>query len=86
MKFTESELQIMELFWNSEKPLASSDILKLSPADKMWKDNSIYHNSDSPAKGRNVHVVYCRDKVQHDAGFYVRYYEDFHCNRIICAP
>lgn len=42
MKFTESELQIMELFWNSEKPLSSPDILKLSPPNKSWKDNSIY--------------------------------------------
>ncbi len=42
MKFTDSELQIMELFWNSEKPLASPDIIKLSPADKLWKDNSIF--------------------------------------------
>ena len=42
MKFTDSELQIMELFWNSEKPLSSQDILEQSPKDKMWKDNSIF--------------------------------------------
>lgn len=42
MRFTESELQIMELFWNSSRPLSSLDILNLSPSEKSWKDNSIY--------------------------------------------
>ena len=42
MRLTESELQIMELFWTTEKPLAGPDILTLSPADKLWKDNSLY--------------------------------------------
>lgn len=42
MKLTDSELQIMELFWNTGKALSSPDILKLSPAEKLWKDNSVY--------------------------------------------
>ena len=42
MKLTESELQIMELFWSTEKPLAGTEILSLSPTDKLWKDNSLY--------------------------------------------
>lgn len=42
MKLTESELQIMELFWDEGKSLTSLDILRLSPEDKAWKDNSIY--------------------------------------------
>lgn len=42
MKLTDSELQIMELFWSKGKPLTSIDILSLSPTDKRWKDKSIY--------------------------------------------
>lgn len=42
MKFTEIELKIMELLWNSFKPLYSPIILKLSPSDKLWKDNSLH--------------------------------------------
>lgn len=42
MKLTDSELQIMELFWSVGKPLTSLDILSRSPADKQWKDKSIY--------------------------------------------
>lgn len=42
MKLTDSELQIMDLFWDSERPLSSLDILEQSPTPKKWKDNSIY--------------------------------------------
>lgn len=42
LKLTESELQIMDLFWSVGKPLTSQDILLLSPKDKTWKDNSVF--------------------------------------------
>ena len=41
MKLTKSELEIMNVLWNAERPLTRSDILTLS-AGKSWKDNSIH--------------------------------------------
>ena len=39
MKLTKSELEIMNVLWNAERPLTRSDILNLS-SGKSWKDNS----------------------------------------------
>jgi len=41
MKLTKSELEIMNVLWNAERPLTRSDILSLSEG-KTWKDNSIH--------------------------------------------
>jgi len=41
MKLTKSELEIMNVLWNAERPLTRSDILSLSEG-KSWKDNSIH--------------------------------------------
>lgn len=42
MRLSVSELQIMEIFWKANKALSSADIVDFSPADKIWRDNSIY--------------------------------------------
>jgi BlaI family penicillinase repressor len=41
MKLTKSELEIMNVLWNAERPLTRSEILSLSEG-KSWKDNSIH--------------------------------------------
>lgn len=38
---TKSEEQIVELLWNSEEPLTSSEIIKNS-VDKTWKDSYVH--------------------------------------------
>lgn len=42
LKLTDSEIQIMELFWTGGKKLTGQDILAISPKEKLWKDNSIF--------------------------------------------
>lgn len=41
MELTKSEMQIMDVFWESEKALSRSDLLERS-ADKSWKDSSVH--------------------------------------------
>ncbi len=41
MVLTKSELQIMDVFWDSDKPLSRSDLLDHSEG-KTWKDSSIH--------------------------------------------
>ncbi len=41
MELTKSELEIMNVFWDVERPLTRGEILELS-SDKKWKDNSIH--------------------------------------------
>lgn len=41
MKLTKSEIEVMDVFWNAQKPLCRSDLLELS-GDKNWKDSSVY--------------------------------------------
>ena len=41
MILTKSEMEIMDVFWLSEKPMSRSDILESSP-DKSWKDSSVH--------------------------------------------
>jgi len=41
MELTKSEMQIMDVFWASEKPLSRSDLLERS-VDKSWKDSSVH--------------------------------------------
>lgn len=72
MKFTESELQIMELFWSSEKPLASPDILRLSPAQKMWKDNSIFIMIQTLQKKGAIKEI---GAIKGEKGKYLRLFE-----------
>jgi len=72
MKFTDSELQIMELFWHSEKPLSSPDILKLSPEDKMWKDNSIFIMIQTLQKKGAIKEI---GAIKGDKGKYLRLFD-----------
>ena len=72
LRFTDSELQIMELFWSSEKPLSSPDILKLSPADKSWKDNSIYIMIQTLQKKDAIREI---GAVKGEKGKYLRLFE-----------
>lgn len=41
MELTKSEMEIMDVFWESGEPLSRSDILALSQ-QKSWKDSSIH--------------------------------------------
>ena len=41
MVLTKSELQIMDVFWDSDKPLSRSDLLDHSEG-KTWKDSSVH--------------------------------------------
>lgn len=72
MRFTESELQIMELFWSSDKALSSLDILKLSPQDKTWKDNSIYIMIQTLQKKDAIKEI---GAVKGEKGKYLRLFE-----------
>lgn len=40
-RLTNSEKQIMEVFWKSDVPLSSHDII-LSSSDKTWKNSSVH--------------------------------------------
>lgn len=41
MELTRSELEIMDVVWNSDRPLSRSDLLAASEG-KSWKDSSIH--------------------------------------------
>lgn len=72
MRFTDSEMQIMDLFWNSEEPLSSPDILRLSPEDKMWKDNSLYIMIQTLQKKEAIKEI---GAVKGEKGKYLRLFQ-----------
>lgn len=41
MELTRSEMQIMDVLWDSDSPLSRSDLLAASDA-KTWKDSSVH--------------------------------------------
>ena len=41
MELTKSEMQIMDVFWESPEALSRSDLLERS-GDKSWKDSSVH--------------------------------------------
>lgn len=41
MELTRSEMQIMDVFWDSAEPLSRSDLLERS-CEKSWKDSSVH--------------------------------------------
>lgn len=41
MELTKSEMEIMDVLWDSEKPLSRSDLLA-RPEEKTWKDSSVH--------------------------------------------
>lgn len=71
MRLTESDLQIMEVFWTAGKPLSSSNILALSPEDKFWKDSSIYIMIQTLQKGAIREI----GAVKGEKGKYLRLFE-----------
>ena len=40
MELTKSELEIMDVFWETKQPLSRSDLLECR--DKSWKDSSVH--------------------------------------------
>ena len=41
MELTKSEMEIMDVLWDSDKPLSRSDLLSRSD-EKTWKDSSVH--------------------------------------------
>lgn len=41
MELTKSEMEIMDVFWGSDKPLSRADLLTRSE-EKTWKDSSVH--------------------------------------------
>ena len=41
MELTKSEMEIMDVLWNEDKPLSRSDLLERSE-EKTWKDSSVH--------------------------------------------
>ena len=41
MELTKSEMEIMDVLWNENKPLSRSDLLERSE-EKTWKDSSVH--------------------------------------------
>lgn len=41
MELTKSEMQIMDVLWESEAPMSRSDLLEHS-SEKTWKDSSVH--------------------------------------------
>lgn len=41
MELTRSEMEIMDVLWESDKPLSRSDLLERSE-EKTWKDSSVH--------------------------------------------
>ena len=41
MELTKSEMEIMDVLWNSDKPLSRADLLAHSE-EKTWKDSSVH--------------------------------------------
>ena len=42
MQLTKIEMEIMQVLWKHKKPLKAEEIIRLSPANKKWKDSSIH--------------------------------------------
>lgn len=72
MRLSASELQIMEIFWRLDKPLSSVDIVELSPADKVWKDKSIYILIQALEKKNAIKEI---GAVKGEKGKYLRLFE-----------
>ena len=41
MNLTKNELEVMDVFWEADKPLSRAELLNLS-VDKSWKANSVH--------------------------------------------
>jgi len=41
MNLTHNEIEVMDVFWEAQKPLSRAELLNLS-VDKSWKSNSVH--------------------------------------------
>ena len=82
MRLTESELQIMELFWTHDRPLTSSEVLALSPKDKLWKDNSLFIMIQTLQRKRAIEEV---GAVKGEKGKYLRVFRPALSRQDYCA-
>ena len=42
MTLTKSELELMNVIWNADKPVSRNEILTMAGSNKSWKDSSIH--------------------------------------------
>lgn len=41
-RLTKSEQELMDIFWQSEEPLAIQEVLENAPVNRNWKDSSVH--------------------------------------------
>lgn len=56
MELTKSEMQIMDVFWESAQPLSRSDLLERSE-HKSWKDSSVHILLNGLLQKEMIHEV-----------------------------
>ena len=56
MELTRSEMEIMDVFWETQDPLSRSDLLERS-AGKSWKDSSVHILLNGLLKKGAIHEV-----------------------------
>lgn len=56
MELTRSEMEIMDVFWETKDPLSRSDLLERS-AGKSWKDSSVHILLNGLLKKGAIHEV-----------------------------
>ena len=61
-KITNSEKQILEVLWDEEKPLTSSEIVGVSD-DRTWKASSVHLISS--VRSREIRAVHYPDYLMH---------------------
>lgn len=67
---TEKELQVMIVLWEEGIPLSSSEIIKKSPAEKKWKDSSIFIIIDSLVKKGAIKISgFTQNKTNYGRNF-----------------
>lgn len=63
MRLSESERQVMEVFWKNPEPLTASDIIKQS-SDKSWSDSYIFLMINSLRKKGAIELVGYTEKTK----------------------
>lgn len=53
---TKNEVEILQILWNSEEPLTSSEIIEKA-VDKSWKDRSIHSILNNLLEKKEIKVV-----------------------------
>ena len=70
---SEGELRIMELYRMEGRPSSGTDSLALSPADKHWKDNSLYIIMQMHQKKDAIREI---GAIKGEKGKYLRIFEE----------